>query len=220
MKKNFTKLSENWWKIDGEMSMLHAINPIRIEYINKILFKNENRKLKILDFGCGGGILSEEMAKLGHHVFGFDENESLIEIAKDHSSGNFDNLKYSSNIDEIDDSFDLILCMEVIEHVDDLQNFIENLTKKLKSNGVIIFSTINRTKSSFLFAKLMAEYVLKIVPKGIHSFEKFVKPSELCELVKNCKNIDLTGLSYNPINKKFSFSNNVNVNYFASFIKN
>ncbi len=222
--EKFTKFAKSWWDGEGEMKMLHKMNPIRLEYIEKIIAKKITKprnQIDILDFGCGCGILSESLAETGYNVVGFDANSENIFAAKEHAEGNFDSLKYLENESEIEIKFDVIVCMEVIEHIDDLDEFLSRLSEYLKENGVIIFSSINKTLKSLVFAKFAAEYILRIVPIGIHDFNKFVKPSDLNEKLEKLglKNIDISGLLYNPFSKNFSLCGKVDMNYFIAFSK-
>ena len=185
----FDKLSDDWWKIDGSFSALHAFNFIRIKFIKETLNKSavDNLKnLKILDIGCGGGILSEPLARLGAKVTGVDENEKAIKVAINHAKKNKLNIKYKKiNFNQINlnEKFDVILCMEVLEHVENVEMLISKVNKLLKPKGKFIGSTINKTINSYLLAIFMAENILEIVPKETHSWKKFIKPNFLKKII-------------------------------------
>ena len=196
-KDPFTKLSSEWWDENGKFQSLHIFTDIRIQYINRVVskYKNSNKtyklnKLKCLDIGCGGGLLSERIARLGASVTGIDITKSSIEVAKIHAlnSGlniNYINTDVSSFIkNNSSKQFDLIIASEVIEHLDNRNLFFEEVSKLLRNKGILILTTINKTALSLLLAKFMAENILKILPKGIHDFEKFVSPQTLIDEAK------------------------------------
>lgn len=218
----FSNLAKEWWNVSGKMKLLHTINPIRAEYIRGLITAKfgENKDISILDFGCGGGILSEAIADIGFkQVIGFDENDDLISIAKNHAADRFQNLSYIDSKAEISQKFDVIVCMEVLEHVDDVDELLLFLKSALKDGGLMIFSTINRTLKAKLLVKFAAEYILRIVPRGIHEYNKFIKPSELYEKMENIgfKNNAISGLNYHPITQQFSLCRSVDMNYFMGF---
>ena len=221
----FDELATEWWKPDGSFSALHAFNFVRIKFIKDTLKKrsiNSIKNLKILDIGCGGGILCEPLARLGAKVTGIDENKKAIEAAKEHSKKNKLKINYKAqSYDEIklNEKFDVILSMEVLEHIDDIGILISNSKKLLKKNGIFIGSTINKTLSSYLLAIVFAENILRLVPKKTHIWSKFIKTNRIKKelILNNFKNINFQGVIYNPINKQWKTIKNCSVNYmFAS----
>ena len=241
-KDPFTELSAEWWDENGKFQSLHKFTDIRIKYINRVVSKyyktnktDKLNKLKCLDVGCGGGLLSERMARLGASVTGIDITKSSIDIAKNHAfnSGlniNYINTDMSGFIRQNPrKNFDLIIASEVIEHLDNRNLFFEEISKLLKNKGILILTTINKTASSLIFAKFMAENILKLLPKGIHDFEKFVSPKTLKNESKPHKIYlnetigfkPILGISkeFKPIIKNFKFTNFLNINYGISGIK-
>ena len=215
--EKFNKIAHKWWDPSSEFKPLHDINPLRVNYINDLFPLNEKN---ILDVGCGGGILAESMAKLGGNVTGIDQSEIAIKIAKLHAKEN--NLSIDYKLLNIEDflkkdssKFDVITCLEMIEHVPDPASIITSCSKKLKKNGRLYVSTINRNLKAFLFAIVGAEYILNLLPRGTHHYDKFIKPSEVKswanDLNMNISNI--TGMTYNPFLKKYSLGSDVSVNY-------
>ena len=241
-KDPFKELSSEWWDENGKFQSLHKFTDIRIKYINRVISKYKKQdkkyrleKLECLDIGCGGGLLSERIARLGALVSGIDITQSSIEVAKIHAlnSGlniNYINADVSSFIkNNSSKKFDLIIASEVIEHLDNRSLVFEDVSKLLKNKGILILTTINKTTLSLLFAKFMAENILKLLPKGIHEFEKFVSPKTLIDEAKPYKiYLDeivgfkpIIGISseFKPIIKDFKFTNFLNVNYGISGIK-
>ncbi len=219
----FDNLSNEWWDNNGSFKALHSFNLIRIDYIKNQIFEPSFKGLKILDIGCGGGILCEPLSRLGANITGIDSNKKAIKVAKDHANKN--NLKITYNHTELErfnsHEFDIILCMEVLEHVEDTNKIILLSKKLLKKNGLFIGSTINRTISSYFLALFMAENILKIVPKGTHEWEKFIKPNHLKKsFLKNgfC-DFKVNGVKYNPFINKWKYSNRKNINYIFSAVK-
>ena len=221
----FDELATEWWKPDGSFRALHAFNFVRIKFIKDTLKKksiNSIRNLKILDIGCGGGILCEPLARLGAKVTGIDENKKAIEAAKEHSKKNKLKINYKAlSYDEIklNEKFDVILSMEVLEHIDDIGILISNSKKLLKKNGIFIGSTINKTLSSYLLAIVFAENILRLVPKKTHIWSKFIKTNRIKKelILNNFTNINFQGVIYNPINKQWKTIKDCSVNYmFAS----
>jgi len=221
----FDELATEWWKPNGSFRALHAFNFVRIKFIKDTLKKrsiNSIRNLKILDIGCGGGILCEPLARLGAKVTGIDENKKAIEAAKKHSKKNKLKINYKVlSYDEIklNEKFDVILSMEVLEHIDDIGILISNSKKLLKKNGIFLGSTINKTLSSYLLAIVFAENILRLVPKKTHIWSKFIKTNRIKKelILNNFTNINFQGVIYNPINKQWKTIKDCSVNYmFAS----
>ena len=231
--EKFSKIAEEWWNPSGKFKPLHKFNPVRIAYIKDEIIKNLNlnhkkkplEKVKILDIGCGGGLLSEPMCRLGADVTGIDASSKNISIAKLHAKKNHLNIKYICASPEklkTNTKFDVILNMEIIEHVEDVNFFLTSCSKLLEKNGIMFVATLNKTLKSYLFAIVGAEYVLKWLPIGTHEWEKFVKPDELIDILKkNNLNLDrLDGLKFNLITNEWKISSDKSVNYIAKFIKN
>ena len=220
---NFDEHAHEWWNKRGPYKLIHNLTPLRMEYItNQVTLED----MEILDIGCGGGILAEELSKKGANVTGIDASEKTIEIAKQHSQEN--NLKINYECSTLEDhlkkskkKYDSIICFELIEHVPDQLKLINDISKVSKKGSKLFLSTINRNIVSFLFAKVIAEYILKIVPQGTHQYEKFIKPSELNKILEksNYKTIDIKGVKLNPIDFTFSFSSITKINYFMTSIK-
>ena len=231
--EKFSKIAEEWWNPEGKFKPLHKFNPIRISYIKENIietFKLENKKnplknIKILDVGCGGGLLSEPMCRLGATVTGIDASDKNINVAKIHSQK--DNLKInyfcsSPEKFKIDDKFDVILNMEIVEHVEDVNLFLSSCNKLLKKNGIMFVATLNKTLKSYFFAIIGAEYILRWLPIGTHEWEKFLKPEDLISIQKknNFKLDKLNGMNFNFLKDKWSVGDDKSVNYIAKFIKN
>ena len=230
--QKFSDLAEEWWDVKGKFKPLHMFNPIRIEYITENIKQHFNidnnnflQKLNILDIGCGGGLISEPMARLGARVTGIDASEKNIKIAKLHANKSKLNIRYLTKspeqLNEFE-RFDIILNLEIIEHVEDVSLYIDSCYKLLKKNGIMFTATLNRTFTSYIKAIVGAEYILRWLPIGTHDWNKFIKPQELEELLlsKNFKTTDIKGLEYNPITKKWKKSNNLKVNYIFCSTKN
>ena len=232
--QKFSRLADEWWDVNGKFKPLHMFNPIRIEYITdkiKNHFKIKADKsnflegLNILDIGCGGGLISEPMARLGAKVTGIDASEKNINIAKLHSKRNglkIDYLKNSpENLSDFE-KYDIILNLEVVEHVDDLNLYIQSCYKLLKKNGLMFTATLNRSFTSYIKAIIGAEYVLRWLPIGTHDWNKFIKPEELENLLNREKffTLDIKGLKFNPFLKKWKKSKDLSVNYIVSSLKN
>ena len=230
--QKFSDLAEEWWDVNGKFKPLHMFNPIRIEYITENIKKHFNinnnnflQKLNLLDIGCGGGLISEPMARLGAKVTGIDASEKNIKIAKLHANKSKLNIRYLTKspeqLNEFE-RFDIILNLEIIEHVEDVSLYIDSCYKLLKKNGIMFTATLNRTFTSYIKAIVGAEYILRWLPIGTHDWNKFIKPQELEELLlsKNFKTTDIKGLEYNPITKKWKKSNNLKVNYIFCSTKN
>ncbi len=231
--EKFSKIAEEWWNPEGKFKPLHKFNPIRISYIkNNIIdtFKLKKddkplRKIKILDIGCGGGLLSEPISRLGADVVGIDASEKNINVAKLHAKKNNLNIKYYCTSPEnfqIDEKFDVILNMEIIEHVDNVDLFLKSCSNLLKKDGMMFVATLNKTLKSYIFAIIGAEYIMRWLPIGTHAWEKFVKPQDLIKILKNynLELDELAGMKFNLISDKWSISNDKSVNYIGKFIKN
>ena len=229
----FSKMANEWWDPEGKFKPLHKFNPTRIKYIkeniiNNFKLKNKFRPLSginILDIGCGGGLLSEPMSRMGANVTGIDASDKNIKIAKLHSKKNKLKINYLCSSPEklkITKKFDVILNMEIVEHVEDIDFFLKSCSKLLKKNGLMFVATINKTLKSYIFAIVGAEYVLRWLPIGTHEWEKFVKPEDLKKiLTKN--NLSLKkfdGIHFNIIKDEWSITNDLSVNYIAKFLKN
>ena len=231
--EKFSKIAEEWWNPQGKFKPLHKFNPIRISYIKENIvntFKLTNKekpldKVKILDIGCGGGLLSEPMSKLGAQVFGIDASEKNINVAKLHAKKNNLDINYKCTSPEkfnTEIKFDVILNMEIVEHVEDVDFFLKSCSKLLKKNGIMFVATLNKTLKSYLFAIIGAEYILRWLPIGTHSWEKFIKPNELIEILKkyNLKIELLDGMKFDLIKDEWSISSDKSINYIGKFIKN
>ena len=229
----FSKIAEEWWSPEGKFKPLHKFNPIRISYIkNHIIstFKLNNKKeplkkLRILDIGCGGGLLSEPMSRLGAKVVGIDASNKNINVAKLHAKKNNLNIRYICSSPEnfkTTEKFDVILNMEIIEHVEDVEFFLLACTRLLKKNGIMFVATINKTLKSYLFAIVGAEYVLRWLPIGTHEWEKFIKPDDLINMLKKyrLKLDSIDGMKFNLIKDEWSLSSDKSVNYIGKFINN
>ena len=213
----FKQHAATWWSKDDELKSLHDINPLRLKFIQQHLGNLED--LSILDVGCGGGILSESLAQSKAHVTGIDANESLIQVAKLHAAETNTSIQYETCMAEDfaakNQTFDVITCMELLEHVPDPEALIKTLSALLKPGGKIFFSTINRNPIAFFNALIIAEHVLKLLPKGTHEYKRFIKPSELQIWCMNA-GIEfkaMSGMGYNPLTKEYFLSNNIKVNY-------
>ena len=232
--EKFSKMASEWWDPNGKFKPLHKFNPIRIKYIKENIIssfqlkKNTNKpleKINILDIGCGGGLLSEPMTRLGAKVTGIDASDKNIKIAKLHAKKNRLNINYLCSSPEkikIKDKFDVILNMEIIEHVEDINFFIKSCSKLLKKNGIMFVATLNKTLKSYVFAIIGAEYILRWLPIGTHDWEKFVKPNDLKEILNqnNFKLEKLDGMNFNLIKDEWSISKDTSINYITKFIKN
>lgn len=213
----FNNLAHKWWDNTSEFKPLHDINPLRVKFIKS---KVDLKGKRVLDIGCGGGILSEALAREGAEVTGIDQGEKVIKIAKLHSQESQLNIIYEQiNIENFikknKQKFDVITCLEMLEHVPDPASVIKACSQILKLDGKLFLSTINRNPKSFLFAIIGAEYILKLLPKGTHTYEKFITPSELRDYCNqsNLKFNDLMGMTYNPIFKTYRLEKDTSVNY-------
>jgi len=230
--EKFGNLSEEWWNPEGKFKPLHKFNPIRIEYIKNNIIKEfniQNKKkpfsnLEILDLGCGGGLLTEPMYRLGGRLTGIDASKKNINIAKIHAKKNNLKINYICSSPEnlkSNKKYDVILNMEVVEHVNDLNLFIKTSSYLLKKNGIMFIATINKTFKSYLFAIIGAEYVLNWLPVGTHDWFKFVEPEKLNSICEknNLKLSNIKGLSYNILLDKWVMNESTKVNYISKFKK-
>ena len=231
--EKFCKIAEEWWNPSGKFKPLHKFNPIRISYIKNNIIKSLKitdkkkplKKVRILDIGCGGGLLSEPMSRLGAEVTGIDASKKNIEVARIHAQKNNLKIKYvwgSPDNYKSDTKFDVILNMEIIEHVEDVNFFLKSCSKLLKKNGIMFVATLNKTLKSYLFAIIGAEYFLRWLPIGTHDWDKFVKPDDLINILKKNNFIlnELRGMKFNLINDEWNLSSDNSVNYIAKFTKN
>jgi len=232
--EKFSKLADEWWDIDGKFKPLHMFNPIRIEYILEIasehfkIDKNQKtplKNLKILDIGCGGGLISEPMTRLGADITAIDASSKNINIAKAHARKNDLNITYLNSVPESLNSqnkFDIILNLEVVEHVENLDLYLESCFKLLKPKGIMFTATLNRTLTSYVKAIVGAEYFLRWLPIRTHDWNKFIKPEELEKKLTdlNFSITNLTGLSFNPFFQEWKKTKNLSVNYILVAKKN
>ena len=231
--EKFSNIADEWWNPNGKFKPLHNFNPIRIKYIKDNIIKDFNIKssneplknMKILDIGCGGGLLSEPMCRLGASVVGIDASKKNIEVAKFHAKKNKLKIDYKVASPEMLKTklkFDVILNMEIVEHVEDVNFFIKESSKLLKKNGVMFVATLNKTLKSYAFAIIGAEYILKWLPIGTHDWEKFIKPDDLINVSKKNNLIlkKLDGMKFNILDNSWKVSRDTSVNYIAKFIKN
>ncbi len=229
----FSKMADEWWDPEGKFKPLHKFNPTRIKYIkeniiNHFKLKNKSKalsRINILDIGCGGGLLSEPMSRMGANVTGIDASNKNIKIAKLHSKKNKLKINYYCSSPEklkIKKKFDVILNMEIVEHVEDIDFFLKSCSKLLKKNGIMFIATINKTLKSYVFAIVGAEYILRWLPIGTHEWEKFVKPEDLKKILKkyNLSLNKLDGMNFNIIKDEWSISKDLSVNYISKFIQN
>ena len=228
----FSKLASEWWDPNGKFKPLHRFNPVRLNYIKKsILDKLKKRSsgkslknIKVLDIGCGGGLLCEPLSKLGAKVIGIDASEKNIKIAKTHAKKSKLKINYYCASPEnfiSKEKFDVILNMEIVEHVEDVNLFLKESSKFLKKNGIMFIATLNKTLKSYIFAILGAEYILRWLPIGTHDWNMFISPDKLVKICeKNSLSLDeILGVKYNVISGDWDFSTDDDVNYIARFKK-
>ena len=229
----FSKIAAEWWSPNGKFKPLHKFNPIRIKYlkeniINHFGIKSKTqplRKLDILDIGCGGGLLSEPFSRLGANVTAIDASKKNIEVAKFHAKKNNLEINYKCISPEnlkVKKKFDVVLNMEIVEHVSDLNFFIKKSSELVKKNGLMFVATLNKTLKSYLFAIIGAEYILRWLPIGTHEWDKFVKPNELIEIAKKnkLKLKKINGMEFNPFFDEWNITDDNSVNYISKFEKN
>jgi 2-polyprenyl-6-hydroxyphenyl methylase/3-demethylubiquinone-9 3-methyltransferase len=219
----FSEHAAHWWDPEGELKTLHHINPIRLGYINK---NAPLKGKKVLDIGCGGGILSEGMAKLCADVTGIDMSEAAIQVAQMHQHESSTQINYivttaEAMAEKHSAQFDIITCLELLEHVPDPASIVKAAAELVKPGGHVFFSTINRNIKSYLFAILGAEYVMKLIPKNTHDFAKFISPCELSAWTRavHLTTKEIIGLSYNPFTKKCKLTPDISVNYIVHLTK-
>ena len=227
----FSKLAREWWDPNGKFKPLHKFNPVRLDYIKKSILKKLKKRddtylknVKILDIGCGGGLLCEPLTRLGAQVVGIDASNKNIKIAKIHAKKSGLKINYYCTTPEnfnYKEKFDVVLNMEIVEHVEDVNLFLKESSKFLKKNGIMFIATLNKTLKSYFFAILGAEYILRWLPIGTHDWNMFVKPSELVEICKknSLKLEEILGVKYNIISRDWELSTDDNVNYMALFKK-
>ncbi len=223
--EKFASLAARWWDKDSEFKPLHDINPLRLNYIKEQCGGSLKGK-RILDVGCGGGILCESLALEGAEVVGIDLAEAGLEVAKLHllESGlnvNYQKITAEEFAESNAETFDIVTCMEMLEHVPEPSSIIKSCSKLAKPQGKVFFSTINRNPKSYFFAIVGAEYVLNLLPKGTHNYEKFIRPSEIDRWARrnNLSINSIIGMTYNPIIKRYKLEKDVSVNYLTHYQK-
>ena len=216
--EKFGDLAHRWWDPNSEFKPLHDINPLRLDWIDKHLLGLAGKR--ILDVGCGGGLLSEGMALRGAEVTGIDLSEKPLSVAKLHlletgQKVDYRKISVEALADEMPEAFDAVTCLEMLEHVPDPSSIIASCARLVKPGGQVFFSTLNRNPKSYLFAVIGAEYLLQMLPKGTHDYAKFIKPSELARWAKMARlePAEVIGMSYNLLNKQYSLGNDTSVNY-------
>ena len=219
----FSALAHRWWDPNSEFKPLHAINPLRLNWIKSFVDLNGKR---VLDVGCGGGILAESIAQSGANTCGIDLSEKALKVAELHALEVGANLQYraisaEALADEEPEQYDVVTCMEMLEHVPDPLSVVRACAKLCKPGGTLFFSTLNRSPKSYLFAIIGAEYILRLLPKGTHEYTKFIKPSELVAFTRQAglEMISIKGMSYNPFTQVYSLGEDVDVNYMIAVHK-
>lgn len=233
--QNFSKDADRWWDLSGPFAPLHRLNPARLGYIRAQAEKHfglDSKNLKpfadlsILDIGCGGGLVCEPMARLGGDVTGIDADETGIKAAQSHATQSGLTINYRATSSDVlrheKKRFDIVLALEIVEHVADVDGFVDDCVDLCKPGGLIIFSTLNRTAKSYALGIIAAEYILRWVPQGTHQWKKFLKPSELARTIRNAGGApqDISGLTHNPLTRDFTIDpHDVAVNYFITATK-
>lgn len=219
----FGSQAERWWDPNGEFKTLHDVNPLRLEFIQRFA---ELPGKRVVDVGCGGGILTEGLAKAGADALGIDLSEELIDIADLHGlesgvTARYRKISAEALADEQPEAFDHVTCMEMLEHVPDPASIIRACARLAKPGGMVFFSTLNRVPKAYLLAIVAAEHLLKMVPKGTHEYKTFIKPSELCQSARHAglELQNMVGIEYNPFSKRFSLGRDIDVNYIVAFRK-
>jgi 2-polyprenyl-6-hydroxyphenyl methylase/3-demethylubiquinone-9 3-methyltransferase len=217
----FEALAARWWDAHSEFKPLHDINPLRLEYVDRLAGGLSGQE--VLDVGCGGGILAESMAARGARVMGIDMGEAPLKVAELHSLESGIEVEYrrvpaEALAEERPESFDLVTCMEMLEHVPDPSSVVGACARMVRPGGWVFFSTLNRNPKSYLLAIIGAEYVLRLLPRGTHDFAKFIRPSELDTWIRRAhlQTRDITGLSYNPFTQNYSLGRDIDVNYLVA----
>ena len=231
--EKFSKIAREWWNPEGKYKPLHKFNPLRIKYIKENIIRHFNitskdkplKNLEILDIGCGGGLLCEPLSRMGAKVTGIDASEKNIKVAKLHLKKSKLKINYICSSPEklnYSQKFDVILNMEIVEHVNDVNFFIKKSSELLKKNGLMFIATLNKTLKSYIFAIVGAEYILKWLPIGTHDWNKFIKPDELIKITKinNLKLEKLDGMNFDLLANEWKLSSDNSVNYIAKFKKN
>jgi 2-polyprenyl-6-hydroxyphenyl methylase/3-demethylubiquinone-9 3-methyltransferase len=215
--QKFSDLAHRWWDPNSEFKPLHDINPLRLNWIDQSIGLNGK---KVIDIGCGGGILSESMAAKGAHVTGIDLSDKALSVARLHlletgAKVEYQHIAAESMAAEHPDAFDAVTCLEMLEHVPDPQQTIAACAQLVKTGGDVFLSTLNRNPKSYLFAIIGAEYILNMLPKGTHDYAKFIKPAELVRMTRNAglDLVSMVGMSYNPLTKVYSLGDDTSVNY-------
>lgn len=219
--EKFGSQAERWWDPQGEFKTLHDVNPLRIRFIQEYA---NLQGMRIVDVGCGGGILTEGLAKQGADALGIDLSEDLIDIADLHGlesgvKAHYKKISAEALAEQEPESFDHVTCMEMLEHVPDPASIISACSKMVKPGGMVFFSTLNRVPKAYLLAIVAAEHLLRMVPKGTHEYKTFIKPSELSQTARQAglELQGMTGIEYNPFSKRFSLGKDIDVNYIAAF---
>jgi 2-polyprenyl-6-hydroxyphenyl methylase/3-demethylubiquinone-9 3-methyltransferase len=219
----FGSMAERWWDTQGEFKTLHDINPLRIAFIKQFSPLEGQR---LIDVGCGGGMLTEALAQEGADATGIDLSQDLLDIADLHSleSGiqtSYRNISAEDMAAQHPQEFDMVTCMEMLEHVPDPGSIIKSCAQLVKPNGMVFFSTLNRQPKAYMLAIIAAEHLLKMLPKGTHDYKTFIKPSELCQSARNAglHLKGMTGIEYNPFTKIFHLGADIDVNYIAAFCR-